>query len=771
MKRNLSPVVLLFLLILSSSAFSQPAVPDSPRYLLPLLAKSKPDTNRVALLNRLAGYYIFKPGNYRDDLDSAMRHLDDALSLSRQLGAQYWVNETLKLKADCYLESNGAEDLMKGGDCFREVADYYRRIGDLPHEAALWRRYAECLVYTHYQDKTYCLLEALALYKQLPANYEENVIMTLKLLADNHLQQGRLDSAETELLEVVARYKSIGFRHLQDSYDLLAHVYRLKGFPKKWLQYRLQCMQAMYESGDTSAVVQYALATGSVYLKMGFNEKAIYYFDKVLQHKLRTAVDSLNYFEALVDKAILLANTGQAHESIRLLDESTKVGWPASPYYSILLNSAYVESYKALGRFTAAEKYYFDARHLFSGKDGYDILGTAKLVNMGLSLVDLYLKMGRLDKARLMMQSIGVIRFATLTPDELGLYYFAKFKLDSAAGNYTAAIRHYSQFKQLTDSIFNATKNRQVQELEISYETKQKEASIKDLQGKGKVRQAELTKVNAQKRLILVGSGLLLIIAVLAFVGLRQKQRSNRLLEQHQQEIDDKNLSLESLNHRQALLLREKEWLIREIHHRVKNNLQTTIGLLHMQSAYLSNEQALTAIRNSQHRLQAMSLIHQRLYQSADMTSVEMSSYITELVTFLRESYRGIDNITFDFLVDPVIFDISVAIPLGLIINEAITNAIKYAFPDGRTGNVAISLHPAAGDNFLLTVADNGVGLPDTPTGKANSLGLNLIAGLTDQIQGDLRMVGDKGTTILIVFKQVLLTAADTMERPKPQRF
>ncbi|MDO6430230.1 sensor histidine kinase [Flavitalea sp. BT771] len=754
MKSILSPVVLLFVLILSASALSQPVVHDSPRYLLPLLAKSKPDTNRVALLNRLAGYYIFKPGNYKDDLDSAMGNLDDALALSRRLGSPYWVNETLKLKADCYLESNGAEDLPKGGNCFREVADYYRRIGDIPNEARLWRRYAECLVYTHYQDKTCCLVKALALYEQLSPQYQEEVIRTLEILADNHLAQGRLDSAETELLEVVTRYKSIGFRHLQDSYDLLAHVYRLRGFPQKWLQYRLQCMQAMYDSGDTSAVVQYALATGSVYLKMGFNEKALYYFDKVLHHKLRTDLDSLNYFEALVDKAILLANTGHARESIQLLDESTKAGWPASPYYSILLNSAYVESYKTLGQFAAAEKYYFDARRLFSGEDGYDILGTAKLVSTGLSLVDLYLKMGRLNKARSMMQSIGVVRFASLAPDELGLYYFAKFKLDSAAGNYTSAIRHYTQYKQLTDSIFNATKNRQVQELEISYETKQKEASITDLQGKGKVRQAELNRSNAQKRLILVGSGLLLVIAILAFIGFRQKQRSNRLLLVHQKEIDEKNLSLESLNYRQGLLLKEKEWFVREIHHRVKNNLQTTISLLHMQSTYLTNEQAITAIRNSQHRLQAMSLIHQRLYQSEDMTSIEMFSYITELVSFLRESHRGIDNIAFDFQIDPVVFDIGMAIPLGLTINEAVTNSIKYAFPNDRQGKVSISLRVSDGDNYVLVVRDNGIGLYSgyrSPQGQS-SLGLDLIRGLTDQIQGRVQIEGHDGTSITLCF-------------------
>jgi len=266
-----------------------------------------------------------------------------------------------------------------------------------------------------------------------------------------------------------------------------------------------------------------------------------------------------------------------------------------------------------------------------------------------------------------------------------------------------------------------------------------------------------------QKRLTLVGTGLLAVIAILGFVGLRQKQRRNRILQAHRQQIDSKNLTLESLNHDQALLLREKEWLVREIHHRVKNNLQTTIGLLHMQSSYLTNEQALTAIRSSQHRLQAMSLIHQRLYQSEDMTNVEMSSYITELIVFLKESYRGIDNIYFDLQIDPVVLDISLAIPLGLIVNEAITNVIKYAFPDARTGIVTVLLQAAGGEDYTLRIADNGVGLPahaDQIPGKG-SLGLDLMRGLTDQIQGNFHIQSQSGTKITIIFNRAVIFLKD----------
>jgi two-component system, sensor histidine kinase PdtaS len=756
------------LLFLTYPALAQTGVPDSPRYLFPLLTKSRPDTNRVALLNRLAGYYIFKPGNEKRDMDSAMGYLDTALLLSRQLNTPDWVNATLMLQGDCYLEADGPRDLVKGGNCFIQVAEYYRRKGDALSQARTWTRYAECLVAYHYQQKARCLTTALAIYKLLPGKDRLEATKTLKTLADTHLMQGRIDSAVAELLEVIAQYKSIGYRRLQYSYDLLAQAYLLQGFPQKYLQCRFQCVQSMYESGDTSHAVTFICKLGIAYYRLGFNDQAISSFDKVLNHSLVTGEDRNYYYYTLANIAGLLSKTGRGEQSVRLLNEATKAGLPVIPSCLAWVFLAYAESYKALGQFARSEKQYLDLFRLLNTQDLVGYTGRKRWTDQLLSFMDLYLKMGRLDKARSLMRKIGIIPFAALPADVLGGYYFAKFKLDSAAGNFTAAIRNYTLYKQLNDSVFNATKNRQVQELEISYETKQKEESIKDLQSKGKVRQAELTKSNAQKRLILIGSGLLLVIAILAFVGFRQKQRSNRLLQAHQKEIDEKNLSLESLNHRQGLLLKEKEWLVREIHHRVKNNLQTTISLLHMQSAYLTNEQALTALRNSQHRLQAMSLIHQRLYQSEDMTSIEMSSYITELVTFLKESYRGIDNISFDFRIDPVVFDISLAIPLGLIINEAITNAIKYAFPNDRSGKVSVSLHATAGENYMLIIVDNGIGLSSSnpPPGCKGSLGLDLIRGLTDQVQGEVQIEGHDGTRVTIIFNAASIFITETAAKP-----
>jgi two-component system, sensor histidine kinase PdtaS len=475
--------------------------------------------------------------------------------------------------------------------------------------------------------------------------------------------------------------------------------------------------------------------------------------------------DSVQYYVALNGRNDILVKNGRVKEAAYDLQQAIRNGWPKNPRIDRYLDHSFGTYYKAQKQYVLAEKYYSAFAAVMEKNKAVESF--TDYAYSYFLLGDLYTEMRQYDKAAACLEKIGEIPFGIFSATDLSRFYLLHYKVDSVFGRYTAALRDRNRYSELNDSIFNAIKIKQLQELEVSYETRQKEQSITDLQNKDKVRQAELTKTNAQKRLILVGSGLLLVIAVLAFIGFRQKQRSNGLLKVHQKEIDEKNLSLESLNHRQALLLTEKEWLIREIHHRVKNNLQTTIGLLHMQSAYLTNEHALTAIRNSQHRLQAMSLIHQRLYQSEDMTSVEMSSYVTELVSFLRESYRGIDNIFFDSLIDPVVFDISLAIPMGLIINEAITNAIKYAFPDNRIGKVSISLRALGGKNYVLVIRDNGIGfsVAGRPLQEHGSLGLDLIRGLTDQVQGDVQIESQDGTTITIIFDAASIFVTEPMAK------
>jgi two-component sensor histidine kinase len=218
------------------------------------------------------------------------------------------------------------------------------------------------------------------------------------------------------------------------------------------------------------------------------------------------------------------------------------------------------------------------------------------------------------------------------------------------------------------------------------------------------------------------------------------KQKSNNIITQ-------KNELLQQI-------VNEKEWLLKEIHHRVKNNLQIIMSLLDSQSAYIDDNTALAAINDSQRRVQAISLIHQKLYQSENTASIDMRQYIDELVSYLRDSFgEGNRRIAFKQDIEPVKLDVAKAIPLGLIINEGIVNAIKYAFPNRQQGIVSISLKKVEADQLVLTIADNGTGLPaGIEVTKQESLGFSLMQGLTKQLGGNINIESNKGLHISIHF-------------------
>ncbi len=230
-------------------------------------------------------------------------------------------------------------------------------------------------------------------------------------------------------------------------------------------------------------------------------------------------------------------------------------------------------------------------------------------------------------------------------------------------------------------------------------------------------------------------------------------------LEIQQQEINKKNIALENLIVEKDNLLKEKEWLLKEIHHRVKNNLQIIMSLLNTQAWYLKDNAALTAIRESKHRIYTISLIHEKLYQSDNVASVDMRFYIHELISYLRDSFETQAFVSFEFDVEPIMLDVSQAVPVGLILTEAITNSIKYAFPPDTHGIVNIFMNYTPANNILLSITDNGVGFSEDFDSKPNqSLGMNLIKGLAGQLGASLNIKNENGVVIAIEFPEELGT-------------
>ncbi len=201
--------------------------------------------------------------------------------------------------------------------------------------------------------------------------------------------------------------------------------------------------------------------------------------------------------------------------------------------------------------------------------------------------------------------------------------------------------------------------------------------------------------------------------------------------------------------------LREKEVLLQEIHHRVKNNLQVISSLLNLQSGYIKDPVVKELFRESQDRVKSMALIHEKLYKSTDLARIDFSEYVHSLTQMLFQSYRATrGDIQLKSQVEPVFLDIDTAVPVGLMLNELVSNSLKHAFPTGGPGTIFIDLEPRSKDEYTLSMRDDGVGVPDDfNVETSNSLGLRLVRILTKQIGGALEFRSDDETEFKIQFQ------------------
>ncbi len=199
----------------------------------------------------------------------------------------------------------------------------------------------------------------------------------------------------------------------------------------------------------------------------------------------------------------------------------------------------------------------------------------------------------------------------------------------------------------------------------------------------------------------------------------------------------------------------EKEALLREVHHRVKNNLQIIISLLNLQSRYMTDEATLSAFRESQNRIKVMAIVHEKLYQSDNLSQIELGEYLrflaNSLFQFFGMSGKGL---TFTSDIHDIFLAIDSAIPVGLIVNELISNSLKYAFPDGKTGEISLAIQ-RVDRTLTILFKDNGVGIPkDFDWRNATSLGLRLVITLVDQLDGTIELDRSSGTAFTIIVKE-----------------
>lgn len=732
-------LLIAFLLLLSSHSSFAGEQERTVADMRELISKSPKDTSRVDMLLETAMMYVLRHDALKTDMDSAGRLANQAYKLTKELKyvpgeGKYWY-----VFSNIYREKNEVE---KGKKYAEKAVTILLKTRD---NDALGDAYLELANYSDaYSDQMLQKMiqtEHAAFAYEKAGNYEMQG-KALKSLGEYWYLTGDYKSALIELQKALHAFKKSNYPERQGVYDIMMTASNLLGDHEKGLEYGLLALRTAEKVGDSSAQL-YAIYNhlGGTYSDIDRYEDAEKYYIKASALAEKTT-DTLGIIAIQKNLANVHMSLKQFHQALIVIEKMDKKYSPLPFYGRLMLANVYLTCYSKMGEFELAKPYVKEVLETFSK---YDTLLSIHMQTYT-PLVNYYMASKQYKKAiqfchydEAMSKRYNFIR-------RLSTVYITLAKADSALGNYKSALQNYRSHVVIEDSLYNQTKSWQIEQLAIEYETEKKDKNIQVLTKESLIQKNKLQQASMQRNVTFGGISLSLMIIGLLFSRYRIKQKANSKLETQQKEISEKNTSLQHL-------LNEKEWLLREIHHRTKNNLQTVISLLNSQSVYLQSDAALSAIQDSKHRVQAMSLIHQKLYKSDNVSNIDMHAYIVELVEYLKDCFNTGQRIRFEMSIVPVAVDVSEAVPLGLILNEAITNAIKYAFPDNREGVINITLEHVVREQYLLTISDNGVGISsDASNGKSDSLGMSLMKGLAEDIDGTFTLENNTGTLLKVSF-------------------
>jgi two-component system, sensor histidine kinase PdtaS len=475
-------------------------------------------------------------------------------------------------------------------------------------------------------------------------------------------------------------------------------VYNYLGELEKANEYAFKALEVYEQLKDRERIAQayYFIADNFYYQKKW--QEALNYAQKAyaIQKQMKLQEELAATLQSLGDISLQLINYDQAlayHEEGLALRRKL----PSQVDIALSLNSR-GNTFKYMKRYPEAIADYLEALKI-ARASGFSDLELACTSNIGhtynlqgayskalpyhLTLYNKYAETQQRDKAVENYLLLAEAYVATGRPDSA--YYFQKLH------------------SELRDSILNERNTQNMSELQTKYETAQREARIA-------VQQSQIKRANTRFWAVVIGLAVALLLGGALYRLTLQLRKSNR----------------------------EKEFLVKEIHHRVKNNLQVLSSLLYLQSRHIKDDAALDAVREGQNRVEAMGLIHQKLYMGDNLAGVEMRDYLYQLGDTLLSSF-GIedDRVKIVYHLEPMHLDVDTAIPLGLIVNELVTNSLKYAFPDNRAGVIEISLRKNTAGKLYLNVADNGVGKAVAAAHQGGtSFGSNLIEILSKKLQG-----------------------------------
>ena len=690
---------------------------------------------KIQLLIELAIWYLHQPGTHKRDLDSTDIYLNAVSKLIATGKYMNWRYECDFLFGELLYQRT---DITAAQKKIAEIVINSEQEFNYGIAARGWELLANMLPVADSAKPGY-YQKSLVLYQKL--GLKEKQIELLGEMSMCYINTD-VDLMEKNYLQIISLMQSTGFKHSLFTKNLLAWVKHSQTKIIEGLILANAALENMKWSEINSVAGVFFIRIANLWHALGKSQDALAWFKKALSNG--THGNHLFWYKSLFFTHSLLIEMNKPGESLSIVNSTVREFPPTTIWEKMQVISCKGECLERLNEADLADETYMQLLKMAKDNPRSDPFG--ELGDTYLQIGIFYISHQDLKKARLFLDQ------ALLLPRQETPYqtnkYTLLYKIDSLQGKYKSALQNHITYKLYFDSVAFFDQRQKMDELTIKYAAEKKDQDIKLLKQQGIVQQAELKQNKIARNIMVGGSVMLLTFLGLLYNRFRLKQRTNKQLEYQQNEIAKKNASLQEL-------VEQKEWLLKEVHHRVKNNLQIIISLLNTQSNYLDSNAAVKAIRESQERMNAISLIHQKLYKSEDTAFINIKEYVHELVEHIRNSFSNSSGTVFELNISDSQMDVAQAVPLGLILNEAISNAVKYAFPGQTPGRVSISItHSSVTDDYLLTIADNGVGLPtDYDLSKKASFGIRLMQGLSKQLGGSFNIENINGVKVKASFK------------------
>ncbi len=520
-----------------------------------------------------------------------------------------------------------------------------------------------------------------------------------------------LESAKNKVLE-----KDLAWLNTQ-----LGYVYERRGQLDRAADYALESLRLGEKLHDKKAIAMAYSDLSNLFWKQSKFETGLEYGLKSLEVFEEWGMADLDYGFTLYVVGNNYLALNDYYEAQQLYEQAIVIG-ERYGFYNNLSDTyiSLVELYAFLGQFEKATE------------TGVKALKYADLLENEFMVMRSWLTIGKLNFLQGNYDSSieNIQKSINIASDDFGdAYYLSEAyeilgKAYAGNQNFQKAYIAFAQYDTLKNRIFTAEADQRISLLRTEFDLADKEGMILS-------QETQIKKQGYVQTLLIVIAFLLFLLLLLAYKAIKNKYKINKLLRKQNN---------------------EKEFLLKEIHHRVKNNLEIVSSLLSLQSAHINDPQILGAMQDSQLRVQSMSMIHQKLYMGMNLAAIEMKDYFENLSEYIVDAYGEQSNVTVNVTMKEFELDVDLAIPIGLIVNELITNSLKHAFPDGRTGKIQIGLKEI--DTMLqLDVIDDGVGHKLHNKSNDTGFGTRLIELLTKQLDGKMVLNANKGTSVSIQFQ------------------